>query len=144
MRARLLALFCLAALCCTAQVSQDLKEEQELLALERVAKLQACESKDLTTLDNMLDEGFLYVDPSGKHYTKAEFFTLVKSVDSFQYATDAMAVRLHGNTAIVTGLFQIKIVLHGQPSLGRGRFVDTWLLENGTWKGVASIDVSTQ
>jgi len=144
MRTGLLAAFCLAALCCTAQVTQDSSAEQELLALERVAKLQACESKDLDTLDGILDDGFLYVDPSGKHYTKREFFTFVKSADSFQYVTEAMAVRLHGNTAIVTGVYQIRIVLHGQPSLERGRFVDTWLFENGKWKGVASIDVSTQ
>ena len=35
---------------------QEADAESKIIALERVAKLQACEAKDLRTLDAMLDD----------------------------------------------------------------------------------------
>jgi hypothetical protein len=48
-----------------------------------------------------------------------------------------MTVYLHGNAAIVTGVFQIKGVDHGKPFAQRERFVDTWLYKNGQWVSMA-------
>ena len=140
MKVWLTLMVCLLAVRSYAQTYNS-STERELLGLERVVKLQACQSKDIKTLDAMLDASFVLVDPDGKYYSKADLLEFVKSVDLLQFVTEGMAVRLHGNTAIVTGLYQMKTVVHGKPSLERGRFVDTWLRENGKWKGVASIDV---
>jgi ketosteroid isomerase-like protein len=134
---------CLVAGWSSAQTS-DSAAERELLGLERVLKLQACQSKDLKTIDDLLDDSFVLIDPDGKYYSKADVLTFVKSMDVLQFVAEDMTVRLHGNTAIVTGLYQLKTVLHGKASLKKGRFVDTWLLKNGRWKGVASIDVPAQ
>jgi hypothetical protein len=46
-------------------------------------------------------------------------------------------VHLHGNTAIVTGIFQIKGVDHGKPFAQRERFVDTLLYKDGQWVSIA-------
>ena len=50
----------------------DPNAESKILALERIAKLQACETRDLRTLDTMLDEAFAYVNPQGRLLTKSE------------------------------------------------------------------------
>lgn len=143
MRGWLTIILCLIAACSHAQTYNS-APERELLGMERVLKLQACQAKDLKTLDTMLHDSFVLIDPDGKLYAKADFLAFVRSVDLLQFVTDDMAVRLHGNTAVVTGIFQMRTVVHGKPSLDRGRFVDTWLLEDGKWKQVASIHVPAQ
>jgi hypothetical protein len=50
-----------------------------------------------------------------------------------------MVVHLHGNAAIVTGVFEIKGVDRGKPYAQRERFVDTWLYKNGQWVSIAGL-----
>jgi ketosteroid isomerase-like protein len=52
--------------------------------------------------------------------------------------TEGMTVKLHGNTAIVTGIFKMKGMDGGKPYLRRGRFVDVWMYENGSWVAISS------
>src|SRR5438093_2981312 len=105
--------------------------ESKIIALERIAKLQACEAKDLKTLDVMLDHEFSYVDAEGKLGNKTEFLAFVQAANSLQFVLEDMVVRLHGDTAIVTGLYRMKSVQRGDPTLREGRFVDTWLIRHG-------------
>jgi hypothetical protein len=50
-----------------------------------------------------------------------------------------MVVHLHGNAAIVTGVFEIKGVDRAKPYAQRERFVDTWLFKNGQWVSIAGL-----
>jgi Domain of unknown function (DUF4440) len=111
----------------------------KIIALERVEKIQAVESKDMKTLDSMLDAGFQYVGPDGKLQSKADFMGFVQGADWLEYRLDALDVRVHQNTVIVTGLYQIKGVKRLKGLLQKGRFVDTWLLKDGTWLQIASL-----
>jgi len=113
--------------------------ESKILALERVARLQAFEAKDLKTLEEMLDTGFVCVDPDGRLRTKSEVLAYIQVVSSLQFQVDAMHVRLHADTAIVTGLYRMKGMDRGKPFAGQGRFVDTWLYKNGRWVAIASL-----
>jgi len=107
--------------------------------LERIAKLQAYESKDLKTLDGIFDEGFVHVDSDGRLLNKPEMLEYVQAADSLQYIVEAMVVKLHGNTAVVTGLYRMKGVERGKPFARKGRFVDTWLFKNGRWVAIAAL-----
>jgi ketosteroid isomerase-like protein len=113
--------------------------ESKIIALERIAKVQAYETKDLKTLDVMLDDEFSYVDAEGKLGNKTEFLAFVQATNSLQFVLEDMVVRLHGDTAIVTGLYRMKSVQGGNPILREGRFVDTWLNKNGHWVAIASL-----
>jgi len=121
-----------------AQSSDDPDAESKILALERIVTLQAYEAKDLRTLDTILDDAFVKVDPEGRLLSKPELLAHVQAV-SVQYAVEAMVVRFHGRTAIVTGLYRIKGVERGKPLMRRGRFVDTWLNKDGRWVAIASL-----
>jgi uncharacterized protein DUF4440 len=96
-----------------AQETHDSDAESKIMALERIAKLQAHENKDLKTLDTVLDEGFVHVDPEGRLLTKPEVLAYVQAVDSLQYIVEAMIVKLHEDTAVVTGLYRMKGVERG-------------------------------
>jgi hypothetical protein len=50
-----------------------------------------------------------------------------------------MTVRLHGDTAIVTGIYRLNGILDGKGIDQRARFVDTWLEKNGKWVAIASL-----
>ena len=127
----------------SAQAGRDLNQESKILALERIEKVQAFAARDLKTLDTILDDAFVEVDPEGRTLTKVELLARVQTVESLQYTLDAMVVRLHGDTAIATGLYRIKGVERGKPLLQRGRFVDTWLNKNGRWVAIACLMTPT-
>lgn len=121
------------------QVVRDSDSESKIIALERLARVQAYATKDLKTLDTILDTDFVYVDPNGLLLTKSEVLANVKAVDSLQTVTEAMVVRLHGDTAIVTGLYRMEGAERGKPFVRRGRFVDTWLHRDKRWVEIASL-----
>jgi predicted lipid-binding transport protein (Tim44 family) len=117
----------------------DADVKSKIIALERLSKMQAYPAKDVKTLDRLLDRDFLSVNLEGRLETKADLLLFVQSADSLQYQIDEMVVRVHEETAVVTGLYQLKGWVHGLPILQRGRFVDTWLLKDGQWAAIASL-----
>jgi hypothetical protein len=50
-----------------------------------------------------------------------------------------MVVHLHGDTAVVTGIYQTTGIEHGKPFKHRERFIDTWRYKNGVWMSIASL-----
>ena len=96
-------------------------------------------SKDPKALERILDDAFVNVDSDGKLQTKADVLAEVRKSTALQFLTESMTVYLHGNTAIVTGVFLIKGVERGKPYVQRERFVDTWLYRNGQWVSIAGL-----
>ncbi len=127
-----------------AQMTHDPDIESKIVALENVAKVQACKAKDVNTLHALLDDDFFEVDQEGRVRTKASFLAYVQSTDALQYTLNSMIVRLHGDTAIVTGLYTIKGLAGGKPFWQRGRFVDTWLQKNDRWVAIASLSTPNE
>jgi ketosteroid isomerase-like protein len=121
-----------------AQGDSDSDAGTKILALER-AWSQAYMSRDPKTLERILDPAFVNVDSDGKMQGKAEVLAEVRTSTALQFLTESMTVHLHGNTAIVTGIFLIKGVDRGKPYAQRERFVDTWLWKNGQWISIAGL-----
>jgi hypothetical protein len=132
-------LFAVLASPCTGQGGDHRDIEGKLLALERVGKLQATQLKDLKMLNEILDESFVVVDQDGVLMNKAQVLAYVQKAISLRYLTSDMTVRLHGDTAIVTGTYRLNGILAGKRIDQRGRFVDTWLEKNGRWVAIASL-----
>ena len=133
---------CTAGTLC-AQQRSDFDAASKILALEN-AWNRASESKDIRGLDNLLDERFLYVDLNGRLMNKAEVLKDVQDSGVHQVVILSVVVRLHGDAAIVTGLFQMKAIVHGKTLLQKGRFVDTWLLKDRQWVAIGSLTTPTQ
>jgi hypothetical protein len=139
-----LLLIVVASVACGAQQMDDPDAKSKIMALEQLSKLQAYQASDTKTLDALLDDKFVSVDPDGTLQNKAELLTFVRRADSLRYLTSEMIVRLHNrNTAIVTGLFQMKGVLRGKSLHQSGRFIDTWLFKDGRWVAIASLSMQS-
>jgi hypothetical protein len=122
-----------------AQQADDPDIQSKIIALEHLSKVQGWKTKDIRTLGQLLDEGFLSVNTEGNLENKSELLAFVQSADIVEYLTDSIVVRTHSDTAIATGIFQIRGLIRGKPFLQRGRFVDTWVFKGGRWLAVASL-----
>jgi ketosteroid isomerase-like protein len=121
-----------------APAGSDSDAGAKILAMERIWG-QSYLSKDPKALERILDDAFVNVDSDGKLQTKADVLAEVRTSTALQFLTESMAVYLHGNTAIVTGVFLIKGVERGKPYVQRERFVDTWLYRSGQWVSIAGL-----
>jgi ketosteroid isomerase-like protein len=110
----------------------------KILAMEHMWG-QAYLSKDPKALERILDDAFVNVDSDGNVQAKADVLAEVRTSTVLQFLTESMVVHLHGDTAIVTGVFLIKGVERGKPYAERERFVDTWLHVNGQWVSIAGL-----
>ena len=90
-----------------AQSGDDEGARSKILALEH-AWNQAEAFNDLKALDALFDNRLVYVDFDGTLKSKAEFLLSVKTAHMQQVITEAMAVQVFGDTAIVTGTYHSK------------------------------------
>src|ERR1051325_9442234 len=105
------------------QDSNERDIESKLMALERLVRVQALSSKDLSTLNRFLSDEFVLVDIDGVQKNKVELLAYIESLDSLRYSVEEMVVRVHGDPTIVTGLFRSPTVQKGKPSMRQGRFL---------------------
>jgi hypothetical protein len=139
MRALTLVVMVCAASCSVyAQGTSDSDATAKIIAMEHMWS-QAYVLRDPKALERILDDTFVNVESDGKLLTKAEVMAEVRTSTILQVLTESMVVNLHGDTAIVTGIFQMKGVEHGKPFAQRERFVDTWLYKNGQWVTIAGL-----
>jgi ketosteroid isomerase-like protein len=109
------------------------------MALERLVRVQALPGGDFKTLDAALADEFVLVSFEGRSQSKTEVLASLRSLDSLHYVIQDMVVRVHGDTAIVTGRFQMSGLRGGKPFARQGRFVDTCLNSDGRWLIIASV-----
>jgi ketosteroid isomerase-like protein len=121
-----------------AQQNSDADRESKIIAMEHVWA-EAFRTKDPRALASILDDGFVCVSSDGRLFTKAEVLADVKESGALQLLMDSMVVRLHGDTAIITGIFRTTGIEHGKAFARRERFVDTWIYQNEQWVSISSL-----
>lgn len=114
-------------------------DEGRILALE-TAWNHAEQAKDVAALDQLLAPELVYIDYDGSIMNKAEFLAAAKSegLSPEQIVNETQSATVFGDCAVVTGIYREKGVNKGKPYTRRGRFTDTWVKINGTWRCVAS------
>ena len=122
-----------------AQSAYESAIQSKLMALERSVRVQAVPSGDFSALNAALADEFVLVTSEGRSQSKTEFLAWLQSLDALHYVIEDMVVRVHGDTAIVTGRFQMSGVQRGKPFAREGRFVDTCFNSNGRWSIIASV-----
>jgi ketosteroid isomerase-like protein len=131
-------LACMGTAAAYAPTDSDADAAAKLIAMQHLWA-QSYVNKDPKALDRILDDDFVNVDTDGKIQTKGEILAEVKTASTSQFITESMVVHLHGDTAIVTGVFLIKGVERGKPYAERNRFVDTWFRTKGHWESIAGL-----
>ena len=130
----------LAAVVSSAQSSKPESEEaRQVTALEN-AWNQAEIKADVSGLNLLLGDEFVYTDVDGSLKNRAQWLAAVhkEALRYEQLGNQDQVVHVYGGTAIVTGVYRERVQLKGKSVVRRGRFTDTWFKQNGTWKCVAS------
>lgn len=94
---------------------------------------------DIETIDRLLHPDYVIVQPDGtiedKVETLASFQTGDRQWDVAQ--SDLMEVRLHGETAIVTGRWRGRGHNGDEHFDYQAHFLSTWVVADGQWRNVA-------
>ncbi len=108
--------------------------QAEISSLEE-QRFQAQVAGDLDALDRLLSDQLVYTHSSASVDTKASFIDAIKTRRPYQKVErSGEEVRLHGDTAVVTG--QARIELNGGNRLNL-RYTDVWVKGAGGWQMVA-------
>jgi ketosteroid isomerase-like protein len=112
------------------------------------SKILAFESKwntaykqgDVQTMNSLLADDFIITVEDGTTYSKSGYIALNgnASVRVVISEMSDLKVRMHGNTAVVTGTYHEQGLSNGKPYDYHDRFTDVWMSINGKWQVIAS------
>jgi len=95
---------------------------------------------DVKTFEELLADDFTHTSHSGRFRTRADWLQDVKPGQSLYtaYEVDEQAIRIYGDTAIVTGRITPQGTnSRGEPIRGRYRYLRVWVRREGQWRAVA-------
>ncbi len=111
----------------------------KVLALEKKWN-DAYKQSDIAAMDSLLADDFIITEEDGSTFSKPGY--IAHSGGSALHVTISemsdLQVRMHGNTAVVTGAYHEKGAEKGKPYEYRDRFTDVWMNLNGKWQAIAS------
>jgi ketosteroid isomerase-like protein len=95
---------------------------------------------DQVVLDRIVASDWMFTDPAGHLFTKAQVVADLKSgtMDFVSFHNDDLQVRVYGDTAIVYGLETEKSSYQGKDISGQYRFTDVFVKRDGRWWAVAT------
>ena len=95
---------------------------------------------DVATMESLLAEDFIITVEDGSTFSKSGY--IAHNGDSTLHVEvtemSGLTVRMHGNTAVVTGAYHEKCMSRGKPYEYRDRFTDVWMKINGGWQVITS------
>jgi ketosteroid isomerase-like protein len=111
--------------------------EKQVAALSERHRVAAVKG-DTQALDAVLADDWVVVGPSGEVDTKRQQAQKIKDGSLVFEAIDAqeVKVRMHGDTAIVMGLYHIKATLNGRKVDGVFRNTEVFAKQAGAWRCV--------
>jgi len=133
-----------ALLCCllAAAISLSAQEKSDAATI-RALELKWTESykqHNIDILSSLLAEDFVITIEDGSIYSKAGYIS--HSADPATKVQVAelsdLKVRMHGDTAVVTGAYHEKGESNGKPYEYHDRLTDIWMKVGGKWQVVAS------
>jgi ketosteroid isomerase-like protein len=130
---------CLLVMACVYGRAQDGSEAANIRALENKL-MDAYKQRQVEVFAALLDDDFVATFEDGSIYGKTGYLSYAAS-PSLRVEVSEMSetkVRLHGNTAIITGAYHERGDFKGEPFDDHDRFTDIWMKEEGKWRLVAS------
>ena len=95
---------------------------------------------DIATMNSLLTDDFIITVEDGNTYSKPGYIAHSGNSSVRVEVSDMsdLQVRMHGNTAVVTGAYHEKGIDKGKPYEYRDRLTDIWMTYNGRWRLIAS------
>jgi ketosteroid isomerase-like protein len=132
-------LVCLLAACAVNLLAQEKSDAATIRALEtKWTESYKQHSSDI--LSSLLAEDFVITVEDGSTFSKAGYIshTADSSVKVQVAEQSDLRVRIHGDTAIVTGAYYEKGESNGKRYEYHDRLTDVWMKIGGKWQVVAS------
>ncbi|MDQ3687267.1 MAG: nuclear transport factor 2 family protein [Acidobacteriota bacterium] len=112
--------------------------EQELKNLERQWE-EALTRRDVAALDRLMAEDYVLTTVRGEVVNKAKVLEEVKSANvTAKVQNTDTAVRVYGDTAVVTGLVLISGRFNDQEVSTQSRYLKVYVRGRGRWQVVAA------
>ena len=96
---------------------------------------------DIAAMGSLLADDFIITVEDGGTFSKPGY--IAHNGDSAVHVEISemsdLQVRMHGNTAVVTGAYHKKGTEKGKPYEYRDRFTDVWMNINDRWQVIASL-----
>ena len=112
---------------------------EKVIALEK-KWTESYKQRDIGMLSSLLAEDFVITVEDGETYGKEGYIshTADSSVHVETAAMSDLKVRLHGNTAVVTGAYHEVGESKGKRYEYHDRLTDVWMKSGGKWQVIAS------
>jgi ketosteroid isomerase-like protein len=113
--------------------------EEHVRSLERNARSASLEAKHVV-FERILSENFVCINPRGEIMNKAQALESRRKGEMKYDSLDVSEelVRVHGDTAIVTGRSRVKGRHNNRASSGDYRFTRVYMKQQGEWRIVSS------
>ena len=135
----ILAALCVSVLPLGPLLAQQASDASEIRSLE-LRMLDCYKNRQVEVFAAVLDEDFVITFEDGTTYSKTGYLSYSASSSTHIEVSEIseMKIRMHGETAIVTGLYHEKGVDSQRTYDYHDRFTDVWMKESGKWRLVAA------
>jgi ketosteroid isomerase-like protein len=101
---------------------------------------ESYKQRQVQELSSLLSEDFVITVEDGRMYSKTGYIShsAEPSVQVEVAEMSDLKVRVHGNTAVVTGAYHESGKSNGKPYEYHDRLTDVWMKVGGRWQVVAS------
>lgn len=132
-------LMCVTGVFAVGAMGQDSSEAATIKALE-LKMLDCYKLHQVEVFANILDEDFVITFEDGSTYSKTGYLSYSASSSTHVESVEIpqMKVRVHGDTAIVTGVYHEKGIDAQKAYDYRDRFTDVWMKKSGKWRLIAA------
>jgi ketosteroid isomerase-like protein len=119
--------------------AQESSSAAEIRSLE-LKMLECYKHRDVEVFAAVLDDDFVITFEDGSTYSKTGYlsYSASSSTHVVLAETPEMKIRIHGDTAIVTGVYHEKGVDNQRAYDYHDRFTDIWMKKAGKWRLIAA------
>ena len=136
---RLTLMSCLAAGLAIPLMAQEKSDAANIRAME-LQWTESYKQRQVQMLSSLLAEDFVITVEDGNTYSKMGYIShsAEPSVHVEVAEMSDLKVRMHGNTAVVTGAYHERGESNGKRYEYHDRLTDVWMKVGGKWQVVAS------
>lgn len=121
----------------------DQKDLQKYIVDSERKWAESVVTGDTRTLERIIADDFLGVDPKGSQYNKKQMIAGTREAPKYFLSNhlNQIKVRFYGDTVIAQG-DESRVRRSGEQRHGRFVWTDTWVKRNGRWQIVAAEDLT--
>ena len=134
-----IVILCLFTACAIPSSAQERDTANSIRKLEE-KWTESYKKRQIDILSSLLAEDFVITVEDGNTYSKSGYIThsADPSVQVDVAEISDLKVRMHGDTAVVTGAYHERGKSNGKPYEYHDRLTDVWMKVGGKWQVISS------